>query len=248
MDYRLLLREQLVNAQMLGKRAYYDYLYRIIASHLKRPGEILEIGSGAGVSKLFLPDFTIVRTDFLDWAEGDVLGNIDAQNLPFDDATFVSIFGVDMLHHVPEPFRVVTESLRVIQQNGVAIFVEPFISPFSYLFYKIFHPEDTTLRLKVEPGLPIFFESQQSGDQVIAQKVFLRRQNIEAIEKSAMVNFELKILYISPLSFFATGGLNTRFGLGKKGIKLLIKFESILSQRLLRIVGSRAVYVLRKLP
>jgi SAM-dependent methyltransferase len=233
---------------MPGKRAYYDYLYRVIASFLNRPGEILEIGCGAGVSKLFLPDFTIVRTDFLNWPKGDVLGSVDAQNLPFQDGTFASIFGVDMLHHVPEPFKVVTESLRVVQQNGVAIFVEPFISPFSYLFYKIFHPEDTTLRLKVEPGLPIFFESQQSGDQVIAQKVFLRRQNLETIAKFATVNFELKILFLSPISFFATGGLNSRFGLGNKGIKLLIKLESVLSQRLLRIFGSRAVYVLRKLP
>jgi SAM-dependent methyltransferase len=248
MDYRFLLREQLINAQIPGKRRYYEYLYNIIASHLPADGEILEIGCGAGVSKLFLPDIRVVRTDFLDWEENDLLGSIDAQNLPFQDEAFAAIFGVDMLHHVPEPFKVVTESLRVVAQNGVVIFVEPFISPFSYLFYKIFHPEDTTLGLTVEPGVPIFFETQLSGDQIIAQKVFLRGENLSAIKKLTKVNLEIEILYLSPLSFFATGGLNSRFALGPRGIKTLISVESLLGQTLLKLMGSRAVYVLRKLP
>ena len=245
MDYRTTLLKQMSNAQIPGKRTYYEHLYGIISSKLQRRGQVLEIGSGAGISRLFLKGIDITRTDFLDWSDENVRGNIDAQNLPFANDEFSSVFGVDMLHHVPEPIKVVSEAIRVVSSNGIVVFVEPYVSSFSYLFYKLFHPEDTTLRLKVVNDEPIKFESESSGDQIIAQKVFLDNNILASVRMACDKNFNLEIVYLSPFSFFATGGLNSRFGLGSGGVKTLIRFESILGVNVMRFLGARAIYILK---
>lgn len=245
MDYRTTLLKQFSNAQIPGKRTYYEHLYGFISSKIHAGGKVLEIGSGAGISRLFLTGIEITRTDFLDWSDKNVRGNIDAQNLPFANDEFSSVFGVDMLHHVPEPIRVVSEAIRVVSKNGNVVFVEPYVSGFSYLFYKLFHPEDTTLRLKVIKDVPIKFDSESSGDQIIAQRMFLDHNNLASIRQACNKNFELEILYLSPFSFFATGGLNSRFGLSPAGIKALIRVESLLGTRVLKILSARAIYILK---
>jgi SAM-dependent methyltransferase len=245
MDYRATLREQLRNAQIPGKRTYYEYLYSIISSKLQARHNVLEVGSGAGVSRLFLKDVEIIRTDYLDWSDENVRGNIDAQNLPFANDEFSCVFGVDMLHHVPEPIKVVSEAIRVVSNSGTVVFVEPYVSGFSYLFYKLFHPEDTTLGLKVVSGVPIKFDSESSGDQIIAQRVFLDFNNLASLRQACNKNFELEILYLSPFSFFATGGLNSPFGLSPAGIRALIRAESLLGTRVLKILSARAIYILK---
>lgn len=245
MDYRTTLLKQISNAQIPGKRTYYEHLYGIISSKLQANGKVLEIGSGAGISRFFLKGIQITRTDFLDWSDDNVRGNVDAQNLPFANDEFSCVFGVDMLHHVPEPIKVVSEAIRVVSNSGTVIFVEPYVSGFSYLFYKLFHPEDTTLRLNVVKGVPIKFDSESSGDQIIAQRVFLNLNNLASLRQACNKNFELEILYLSPFSFFATGGLNSRFGLSPAGIRVLIRAESLLGTRALKILSARAIYTLK---
>lgn len=45
----------------------------------------------------------------------------DAKGLPFNDKTFDAVFTHNMLHHLPEPERMVAEIMRVVKDDGAII-------------------------------------------------------------------------------------------------------------------------------
>ncbi|MBW2274616.1 MAG: class I SAM-dependent methyltransferase [Deltaproteobacteria bacterium] len=49
----------------------------------------------------------------------------DVARMPFADGTFRTVFIRDVLHHVPEPRRVVEEAVRVLQPGGLLCLLEP---------------------------------------------------------------------------------------------------------------------------
>jgi ubiquinone/menaquinone biosynthesis C-methylase UbiE len=53
------------------------------------------------------------------------LAAADVARMPFSDGAFRTVFIRDVLHHVPEPRRVVEEALRVLQPGGLFCLLEP---------------------------------------------------------------------------------------------------------------------------
>jgi len=49
----------------------------------------------------------------------------DAQELPFDDASFAVVHSKDSLHHMVSPERALAEYRRVLKRRGTALIVEP---------------------------------------------------------------------------------------------------------------------------
>ena len=49
----------------------------------------------------------------------------DMRDLPFADGSFPSVLSVQSLEHVPDPERVIAEVVRVLEPDGVAMFVTP---------------------------------------------------------------------------------------------------------------------------
>jgi SAM-dependent methyltransferase len=49
----------------------------------------------------------------------------DMRELPFDDASFASAIASHSVEHVPDPERVVAEVARVLDPEGVAVFITP---------------------------------------------------------------------------------------------------------------------------
>jgi SAM-dependent methyltransferase len=60
-----------------------------------------------------------LQRDGLDFVAGD------AQQLPFDNASFDLVVANAMLHHVPSPTRVIREMLRVRRPGGRIVIIEP---------------------------------------------------------------------------------------------------------------------------
>ena len=65
--YGLLLEQQKENAYgNAALRHYLEYLYTPVLEKLqKNQGAVLELGAGAGISKIFLGEHRVVRTDYL---------------------------------------------------------------------------------------------------------------------------------------------------------------------------------------
>jgi ubiquinone/menaquinone biosynthesis C-methylase UbiE len=103
------------------------------AVHAQAPGRILEIGCGTGAFALRMvtenPDAEVVATDQsprlveLTAARGVPAEQADAQDLPFDDASFDVIVAMWMLYHVPDLDRALSEARRVLQPGGLFVAV-----------------------------------------------------------------------------------------------------------------------------
>jgi SAM-dependent methyltransferase len=115
---------------------------------LLRPGRVLDLGCGIGHSYELLDPRESVGVD----VDADALAGqqretvrADMRALPFGDASFASVLAVQSIEHVPDPERVLSEAARVLEPDGVAVWVTPnrltfarpdeIIDPYHYVEY-----------------------------------------------------------------------------------------------------------------
>ena len=91
-------------------------------------GRVLDLGCGVGHSYDRLAPRETVGADIdpeaLDGQQRQTVV-ADMRELPFDDASFASVIAVQSIEHVPDPDRAIAEAARVLQEDGVAVFVTP---------------------------------------------------------------------------------------------------------------------------
>ena len=56
------------------------------------------------------------------------LERVDAKHMPFRDGFFAAVISNSIIHHIPEPRRVIAEMVRVLQHGGV-LFVRDLLRP-----------------------------------------------------------------------------------------------------------------------
>ena len=230
------------NSQRPAQRYYYKWLYSKIENELPNEGKILEIGSGYGMSEDFIESENIYRTEFMSDVPSGVHGGIDASNLLFDDHSFASTFAVDAIHHIPASLMAIKELLRVTKIGGRVILVEPYVSLLSYPVYKIFHNEKTSMKLDISNHKSWVSEAPEDGNQGVMQNLL----KVIAINKEQVEFRKLKIVYFSPFSFFATGGLSRPIPLPMAFIRAIISFEKYIPSGILRITASRFIVIFEK--
>lgn len=131
----------------------------------------MELGSGIGSFKQFRP--TTVATDAAPTPWADEV--VDAEELPYGDASLANLILIDVFHHVPRPARFLDEAARVLKPGGRVVLLEPYCSTLSTPLYRRFHHERTDLSADPfgEPRLssPAPFD----GNQALATLVFWRQ-------------------------------------------------------------------------
>jgi SAM-dependent methyltransferase len=124
-------------------RELYTEWYGWIADELSAAeGPTVELGCGIGSFKEFLP--RVIATDVVETPWTDEV--VDAQKLPYSDASIGNVVMFDVLHHLPAPLRCMAEVERVLLPGGRVVMVEPFCSPVSRLLYALFHHEPVDTR------------------------------------------------------------------------------------------------------
>ncbi len=101
--------------------------YALSAPHLG-PGQLLDLGCGVGHSYNLLAPRETVGVDIDPQAlAGQDRETVvaDMRKLPFDAGSFASVLSVQSVEHVPDPERVLSEAARVLESDGVAVFVTP---------------------------------------------------------------------------------------------------------------------------
>ena len=179
-------------------RAVYTDIYkRMLAKTV--PGSILEIGGGSGNFKATVPNAIssdIVMAPWLDLV-------CDAQRLPFADNSFSNIVMMDVLHHIENPVRALTEALRVLRPNGRIIACEPAITPISGLFYRLMHPEPVDMSASpltdgaITPGRDPFDSNQAIPTLLIGR---FRDALKRAVPGLDLINVDLFSFLAYPLS------------------------------------------------
>ena len=91
-------------------------------------GRVLDLGCGVGHSfELLAPRVTVgvdVEPSVLEAQQRETVV-ADMRDLPFEDASFASVLSVQSIEHVPDPERVLSQARRVLEPDGVAVFVTP---------------------------------------------------------------------------------------------------------------------------
>jgi SAM-dependent methyltransferase len=121
----------------------YAVWFDALIGGLPRGARTLEVGAGPG----FLAEYASRERPDLRWVATDI-GLVpwnsvaaDALRLPFRDAVFDAVVGLDVLHHLARPRSFFGEAARVLRPDGRLLLVEPWVSPFSYPIYRWLHQE-----------------------------------------------------------------------------------------------------------
>src|ERR1700693_64243 len=218
---------------------YTDYYRRIIEQCIS--GKTLEIGGGTGNLKEYLPE--VVSTDIVPNSWLDAVA--DAQSLPFSDGSFVNIVGVDVLHHIERPRRLLAEASRVLQPGGRIGLIEAAITPGSWCFYKYVHPEPLDLKIDPLEDGPLNPNRQPfDANQGIPTLLFRRHQkSIETVFPLLKVK---GAAYLSLFAYPLSGGFRRWSFIPQKLAGPVLRFEDLVAPWLGKWLGFRLIIVVEK--
>lgn len=197
-----LLRRQIIQQKHFLHRLY-DEWYSLICSRLPEScADVLEIGSGAGYLREFLPQ--VVTSEVFPLEGVDRVE--DATALTFADGSLDAIVMTDVLHHIPNVAQFLREASRTLRPGGRLVMIEPWRTPWSDWVYRNLHhepfrPDAEDWRLP--PGGPL---SMANG--ALPWMVFSRDRGL--FER---LNPELEIAAVEPLmpvAYLASGGVSMR--------------------------------------
>ncbi len=130
------LRHRIVQEKKFLRRIYEEW-YGLLVAHLSGLDDILELGSGAGFLKDFIP--SLITSDVFETPGVDRV--VDARRLPFQDDSLDAIVMIDVFHHLPEVNLFFEEAKRCLRDGGKIIMVEPWRTPWSEWVYQRLHHE-----------------------------------------------------------------------------------------------------------
>jgi SAM-dependent methyltransferase len=188
-------------------RALYAEWYGRIADALPAPsvGPRVEIGSGPGFARQFIPDLELTDLVRAPWHDRE----LDAQALAYDDASLGAIVLFDVLHHLPSPRRFFAEVVRVLRPGGRLVMCEPYIGLVSYPVYKLLHVEP--LVLGVDPlADQTSADARDPFDSNQAIPTLLFGSGRGAFEAAFPALAIRRVEHLAGLSYSASGGFSRR--------------------------------------
>ena len=131
------IHRQVIQSKPFLRRIYHEW-YAMLANDVPvGEGRVLELGSGAGFLRDFIPD---VITSEIFHCSG-VNAVLDAQQMPLPDSGLRGIVMTDVLHHIPSVRRFFADATRTVRSGGVIAMIEPWYSGWSKLILTNLHHE-----------------------------------------------------------------------------------------------------------
>jgi len=131
------LRGEIIRSNPFVWRIYQEWYTGLSSAIPKGPGEVLELGSGAGFLKEFIPGLITSEVFYSSSVQAILNGNA----IPFLANSLRGIVMSDVLHHVPQPRQFFAEAARCIRPGGVLTVLEPWMTPWSLFVYRRLHHE-----------------------------------------------------------------------------------------------------------
>ncbi len=218
------------------RAVYHDYYRRV--EQWCRPGMIVELGAGSGNLKEAMPG--VVATDIVavPWLDAVV----DAHALPFAGGSVDSIVGIDVLHHVQYPVRLLAEAGRVLKPGGRVVLVEPAITPVSRIVFKLGHPEPVDMGADpLAEGEPDPHKHPMDSNQALPTLLAGRHRSrvAERVPHLRLLCRDHLSLAAYPLS----GGFRPWNLVPPRLVDPLLRLEGMLTPALGRLMGFRLLLV-----
>jgi SAM-dependent methyltransferase len=226
-------------------RALYAEWYGRIAQALPPPelGPWIELGSGPGFAREFIPGLELTDVVAAPWHDREVT----AEALQVADASVGALVLFDVLHHLPSPRAFFEEATRVLRPSGRIVLCEPLISPLSYPVYKFLHEEP--VRMAVDP---LSMQASASDDekdpfdsnQAIPTVLFGRGRR--AFERAFPLLRVSALAHLAGPSYPASGGFSRGPLLPMSLWTALHRIEQRLPPSLFRLFGFRLLAVVER--
>ena len=157
-------------------RAVYGRFYELIRENLAVvPGSTIELGSGIGAIKRYIPE--CLTTDI--FANPWIDRRENAYALNFSSGAVSNLILLDVFHHLKFPGTALIEFWRVLRDAGRVILLEPGMGALGKIVYGFFHHEPLGLRESITWFAPPGFDPEKAGyyaAQANASRIFLERQ------------------------------------------------------------------------
>lgn len=206
-------------------RKVYGHFYELIRRALTPiPGPIVELGSGIGAVKEFIP--ACITTDIFPnpWLDR----HENAYALTFRDSSVSNLILLDVFHHLIYPGTALNEFHRVLRVSGRVIILDPAMSLLGKLIYGLFHHEPLGLLKPISWFAPDGFDPKKTGyyaAQANASKVFLGDQF-----KGELSFWDIPILESLPdIAYAASGGFSKPQFYPSSFLPIVRDFERILA-------------------
>jgi SAM-dependent methyltransferase len=180
----------------------YSHFYREIAQRLKPavPGLIVELGSGMGNVKEYIPQ--CITTDIFPNPWLDRVEN--AYRLSFDKGEVGNLILFDVWHHLQYPGTALNEFSRILAPGGRVILFEPAMGLIGRFVFGHFHHEPLGLEDEIQWNAPDGFSGEAA--------YYAAQGNASRVFRSAAFKDQLRmwriadIKYFSGLAYVASGG------------------------------------------
>src|SRR5215469_1188213 len=131
------LRRRIIESKPFLRKIYVEWYTTLAADLPTAPGRVLELGSGAGFFREFVPD--VITSEIFTCPGIDVV--LDGQRMPLDDGSLRAIVMTDVFHHLPRAREFWREATRCVRAGGVVAMIEPWVSTWSKFIYTKLHHE-----------------------------------------------------------------------------------------------------------
>jgi len=219
-------------------RLVYERWVEKMRPLLPQQGSLLEVGSGSGLLRDFIPEVILSEVVDLPWIDRVV----DCMNMPFGDEELAGVIGFDLLHHLSHPHSFLNEVTRVLMPGGRAFFIEPYITFFSFFGYKALHHEGICFK-------DYFLDKEKkdpwAGNLASANLIFKRD-----LKNWTSVHPDLAIIHRELFSFFdftCAAGFKPYAYLPHSFFRHLVKIDDHLTW-LMPLIAFRIFVVLEKTP
>jgi SAM-dependent methyltransferase len=221
-------------------RALYERWYGLVRAQLPAEGPWVELGSGPGFARAFIPEMELTDVVQAPWHDRQ----IDAGALPFAEGGVGALVLFDVLHHLPAPARFLAEAQRVLRTGGRLVLCEPYVSPLSYPIYRFLHEE--RLEMKVDPLAEGAAGDPFDANQAIPTLLFERHPDELARRFPSLRLRSLRRL--AGPAYPASGGFSRRPLLPAPLWRGLLALEDRLPDAAFRLIGFRLLAVLERVP
>ncbi len=227
-------------------RVLYGTWYAKVAERLPDPalGAFIEIGSGPGFARSFIPGLQLSDIVRAPWHDHE----ISADRLPFADGNVGALVLFDVLHHVAQPGTFFDEAARVLAPGGRIVLCEPYLSPLSFPVYRWLHEEPVILG--VDPlATQVAGASERDpfdSNQAIPTLLFARARGRAAFASRFPDLVMGPVERIAGPAYPASGGFGKSPLLPMKIWRALFSIEQHLPRWVYRLIGFRMLVVLEK--
>lgn len=200
-------------------RHFYSDIYTTFKNIQYPSGIVVELGSGAGFIKEIIPN--AITSDVIKGKNIDRV--FSAAKIPFASETIAAFFLFDVLHHIKQPLKALSEMQRCLKPNGKIVMIEPYNSFWGRFIYQNFHHE------QFDPGSDWRIEGSgrlSDANGALPWIIFVRDR---AIFECKFPN--LKVVAIkphTPLLYLFSGGLTRPQLLPTHWYTVIQKIESLL--------------------